>query len=259
MSNEAEKMNIKSALKYQLADGRVSIPVFYLVIFCLMALIPISASGMGPEDSMSIGGFEIATIIFLFVVGLNSFRETFRMMVQNGVSRKTMFVSFLLLTLVLSVGMSCINEVLLWIGKAFTAGKGNITFQSVFEQMYAPRYMGNPDSIQMIAEGLLFTILACAATMMLGYFITIMYYRLNKVGKIAVSVGVPAILIIGLPIFDAVVTGGIIYRALGQLTLFAMGILSGYNPYYAMVSALIAFAVLASLSWMLARRAVVKD
>ncbi len=259
MSKEAEKMNLKSAVKYQVLDGKVAIPVFYLVVLCVMALLPISASGMGPESYVNIGGFEIGTIIFLFIVGLNAFRETFRMMVQNGVSRKTMFISFLLLTLILSAGMSCINEVLLRIGKAFTSGADNISFQSVFEQMYAPRYMGNPDSIQMLLEGLLFTIFATAVAMMLGYFITIMYYRLNKAGKIAVSVGVPAILIIGLPIFDAIVTGGVIYRSFGQLTLFALGVLNGYNPYYAMVSSLIAFAVLAALSWMLVRRAVVKD
>lgn len=252
-------MNLKSAVKYQVLDGKVAIPVFYLVVLCVMALLLVSTSDLGPGGYVNIGGFEMGTIIFLFILGLNAFRETFRMMIQNGVSRKTMFLSFVILALVLPLGMSCLNEILLGIGKAMTSGNDNVTLQSAFEQIYAPRYIENLGTMQVVLEGLLFTICVSAAAMMLGYFITTMYYRLNKAGRIAVSVGVPAILIIGLPIFDAVVTGGAIYRALGQLTLFAMGGPNGYNPYYAMVSSLIAFALLAGLSWMLVRRAVVKD
>ena len=97
------------------------------------------------------------------------------------------------------------------------------------------------------------------AAMMFGYFITTLYYRLNKAGKIAVSISVPGILIVGLPIFDAVVTGGMIYRAFWRFVAFALGLLSGPNPYYAMVSSLLAVALFAAFSWMLVRRAVIKD
>jgi hypothetical protein len=252
-------MNLKSVVKYQILDGKIAIPVFYLVVLSVMVLLFVSVAEPGEGSSASISGLEMATIIFLFIVGLNAFRETFRMMIQNGISRKTMFKGFVFMTLVLSAGMSLVNVILLWIGKAMMAANDNIVFMSLFEQLYAIRYEGNTSILQPVLEGLLFTICLSAAAMMFGYFITTMYYRLNKAGKIVVSVGVPALLIIGLPIFDAVVTNGLIHRSLWRFISFAFGFLNGCNPYYAMVSSLIGFALLAALSWMLVRKAVVKD
>jgi hypothetical protein len=252
-------MNLKSVVKYQILDGKIAIPVFYLVVLCVMALLLVSVSEIGEGSSASISGLEMASIIFLFIVGLNSFRETFRMMMQNGVSRKTMFKGYIFTALVLSVGMSVINMVLLWIGKAMTAANHNVVYTSLLEQLYAPRYSGSVDSIRPVLEGLLFMICLSIAAMMFGYFITAMYYRLTKAGKIAVSVGVPAVLIVGLPIFDAVVTNGLIYRATRQLVSFAFGFQNGCNPYFAIVSSLLVSGLLAVISWLLVRKAVIKD
>jgi hypothetical protein len=252
-------MNLKSVVKYQIMDGRIAIPVFYLVMFSIMVLFSISVSGLGEGTFTTISGLEMATIIFLFVVGLNAFRETFRMMMQNGVSRKTMFKGYIITVLILSIGMSLINAVLLWVGKAMVATKDNVFYRSLFEQLYEMRYAGNTGGIQPVLEELMFMICLSGAAMMFGYFITTLYYRLNKAGKIAVSISVPGILIVGLPIFDAVVTGGMIYRAFWRFVAFALGLLSGPNPYYAMVSSLLAVALFAAFSWMLVRRAVIKD
>ena len=81
-------MNIKSVVKYQILDNRTAILVFYIVVVCVIALFSVSVSD---ADFARIGGFEMAAVIFLFIVGLNSFRETFRMMIQSGVSRRSMF------------------------------------------------------------------------------------------------------------------------------------------------------------------------
>ncbi len=253
-------MNIKKVVKYQIIDNRRAILIFYLVVVCVIAMFSVSIFRSDLGGSVRIGGFEMAAVVFLFIAGLNSFRETFRMMIQNGVSRRSTFKGFLITTVILSASMSLINLIILWMMKAFEVpDNAEFEFSGLFEQMYAQRYVGNSSNIQEMVEGLLFLICITAAAMMLGYFITIMYYRLNKAGKVAVSVGVPAIMIIGLPVFDAAVTGGQIQVALGRLFLFAGGFLNGHNPYYGIVSSLICFALLAALSWLLMRRAVIKD
>lgn len=111
----------------------------------------------------------------------------------------------------------------------------------------------------MFFEKLLFTICLYAAVSMIGYFITALYYRMGKGAKIAVSVGVPAGLLIMLPIVDASLFHGKIGRTIGRLTSFAFGYSNKANPYYGMVTLLLIFAVFSALSWLLVRKAVIKD
>jgi len=253
--------NIKKVVKYQVMDSKTAIPVFYIVMLGIMVLIAVSLVSIevNGEESSMIGGLEMGMVIFLFVVGLNSFRETFRMMIQNGISRKTMFKGFTITALIFSAGMSLINEVILAAGKAFAASRGNMVFMGAFEQIYGRHYAGEAGGIRMSLEGLLFLICFSAAAMMSGYFITNMYYRMNKPAKIIVSVCVPVSLIIVLPIFDYSVTGGAIFRTFWHFIAFAFGFLNGYNPYYGIVSSAAAFVLFAALSWMLVRKAAVKD
>ncbi len=58
---------------------------------------------------------------------------------------------------------------------------------------------------QLAAGSLLFAVAFYLAASMFGYFITVLYYRLNKGGKIAVSVGVPAVVFVALPLVGAFV------------------------------------------------------
>lgn len=251
-------MNIKKVVKYQIMDSRMAIPIFYLAVLCILALGIVSVTNIGGESSM-VGGLETAMIIFLFIVGMNSFRETFRMMMQNGVTRRTMFKGFILTSLIIAAGMSMINEILMLLGRTLASLEEGFIFMGSFEQIYGPRYVGNQGGLQMAAEGMLLLICTSVAVMMFGYFITVMYYRLNKSGKIIVSISVPLLLIVILPIADWRLTGGAINRGFGRLTVYAMGLHNGYNPYWGIVSSLIIFALFTGLSWMLVRKAVVKD
>ncbi len=254
-------MYLRNAVKYRIMDFRSAIAVYYLVITALVVLLSITMGKMADGSSVyvSVSGTETAAIIFLFVLGLNSFREPFRMMMQNGISRKTMFNGFIITALILSAGMSVINEIFLLIVR-FLTGFYNVSYTSLFEQIYFSDSgsWGNYNTMQSAVVEILFLTFLSAAAMMFGYFITSLYYRLNKSGKIAVSIGVPAMLIIVIPVFDALVTGGLIYRASRYLLLFAFGIKDGYNPYYAMVSCFGAFTLLAVLSRALTKRAPIK-
>jgi hypothetical protein len=253
-------MSLKSVIKYQIADFKSAVIVFYLTVLLLIALFSVLFYEIADTSAVSISGTETATIFFLFVIGLNSFRETFKMTIQNGISRRTMFKGFLFTALIMSVGMSVINELFLLGGRIFISGRNNVSYISLFEQIY---FLDRGDEasrniLQFTIGEILFVTFLSAAAMMLGYFITSLYYRLNKSGKIAVSIGVPAMLIIIIPVFDALVTKGLIYKAAGHLIMFAFGILNGYNPCYAMASCFIIFTLLASISYTMIKKAPVK-
>lgn len=252
-------MNIKSAVIYRLKETRKSVIFFYLVIIGLSLLMGLSAvSFVSSTMSISFGGMEFASAIFMLVLGLNSFRENFRMMLQNGLSRRTMFYSFAVSSLILSAVMSLVAELTTLIGELISYMHPNISIIGMMEQLYAARYFGGGHGLQMFAEGFLFFFCVFTAAIAGGYLITVLYYRMSKAGKVAVSVGVPTFLCFILPIFDAIVTHGTIYRFFGTTFVSAFGLDTG-NPYIGMMSSLLLFAACMGCAWLLVRKAIIKD
>ena len=249
-------MTLKSAFKYQLVDHKNSIIIFYICIFAMTALTFFSAM-MSTNNAISmVGGFEFATMIFLFVTGLNSFSESFRMLAQNGVSRKSMFQARMAVFAVLAFGMAIIDKIINLIGDSLASFVERFHWLSLYDQLFARRAAAMNGFVSTL-ESTLFDASLYLAALGLGYFITIMYYRLDKNGKIAVSVGVPVGLMVGLPILERFISGGRIARALYRFILFAFGIRTA-TPYASMTTFCISFLVLCGLGWLMMRRAAVK-
>lgn len=254
--------NVQKVIKFQLAEYKLAIIIFYIASFGMISMIAMSVakpsvSGNGIEES-TISGFEVGTVIFLFILALSTFSESFKMMLQNGIARKTMFKGFLITTLILSVGMTIINEIILFAGDLLSSSHKNIILNGLFQQIYGTRYVQSSGGTQMAIEGMLFLICLLAASMAIGYLITTIFYRINAYAKVAVAVSVPVLGIVVLPILDYFLTGGAILSAIGEFILFSFGIKNGHNPYYGMASLIIAYGLFTALSWVIVRRAVIK-
>lgn len=247
-------MSVRSAVKYQIDESKKPLVIFYSIIYAIMIISILSINTLsGNEAQVRIGGLEAASMIFIFIAGLNSFKETFRMFLQNSLSRKTLFISFVLSIISVSAFMALIDSI-----NAIIAG--SITrYQSAFMQLYGQRYTGNSSNIQMIIEGFLWYTFAYLFLAMLGYFITILYYRMNSVMKLVVSIGVPSLFIIILPYIDGTFAGGAIFNAIGSFFKTAWGYRNGFNPYYSIVTCTLLSAVFAGFSYLLIRRATIKD
>jgi hypothetical protein len=202
---------------------------------------------------------EFASVIFLFIVGLTSFKDPFRMLIQNGVSRKMMFQSLIQSFVFICVVMALIDKIIALLSQFVASLNEELFFIGMFEQLYGQRYLGASTDFQMSFEGLLFNICFYLMFVMVGYFISVSYYRMNKGAKVAVSVGVPVFFFVALPIIDASLTNGVISGAIYKLILFVFGFSNGSNPYYGMVTCLLSFALFGGLSWLLMKKAVVKD
>jgi hypothetical protein len=255
-------MNLNLSVKYQLHDSKKPLVVFYSVLF-LSTLIIILLTGFSKNSVVSVKGslqgLEMASAVFLFVAGLTSFREIFRLFVQNGVSRKALFLGRLITVACISMGMSLIDNMAARFFRAILPAGGRLEYMSLFEMLYGSRYASRSSGFLRLFEGILLMFTIYVGLSMIGYFITTLYYRMQKGTKIAVSIGVPAFLFILLPMVDSYVFGGALGRAIEKFLLFAFGFLNGANPYYAMVTMLLIFAVFSGLSWLLVRKAVVKD
>lgn len=234
-------MKIKSAFKYQISDVKKPIIIYYIVIASLLLLTFIIAmwtrswNGVSVTVSLNQYGFGNATLIFLFILGLNAHRSTFHMLIANGISRKTMFLSFALLAAAVSIGMMVIDILIGYIPVLIVGSFANVEANLTIDNfgmrllwMFA-RYLG---------------------VIAIGYLITVLYYRMNKAVKLLVSIGVPVFFLIILPLFDMVYFSGVINAALWDAVCF----LVLTDP----LITIVASAALGGLAYIALRRAPVK-
>jgi hypothetical protein len=184
----------------------------------------------------------------VFVVGLNAFRPTFLMLSANGVSRKTMFVSFLALLGALAVGMAIIDSAYGQIMRAVG------DYRSMFEQMYGMEHAASAASI---VSGFVWRVCSYLAAGMIGYLITTLFYRMNKPVKLLVSIGVPVLVLFVWPAVDYSLWDGATTKAIGWFIAWSSGLSSG-DPYIGVISDLVLTAALGALSFIALRRAPVK-
>ncbi len=254
-------MNLKSALKYQLHESKKAVLIYYLQVAMVILLI-LALFYLLPNKiviSGNINGLEIASMIFIFIAGLNSFREAYCLFIQNSISRRTMFVSRMISAAIISTAMACIDRILMFIGRLLQPLNQSFSITSLFQMIYQNKVGYKTGSLLFIFTELIFTVCLYFAAWMLGYFITVSFYRLNKYGKIAVSVGVPVGLLIILPILDGLVFNEAIGLFFGKVLSFAFGFSNKANPLIGMITLLLISGILAAFVWLMTRRASVKD
>jgi hypothetical protein len=250
-------MDIKATTKYQINEYIKSIKIFYLVVILVIALFGVLINTSASSSFRSTGGIEGSAMIFLFILGLNSFKETFLMMLQNGTTRKSMFIGRLLTISVTSVFMAVVDRFIVNVGSLLNDMSDSFHIGGMYEMIFNKR----AESLHIVAmnlEAVLITIGVYAAAMVAGYFITSAYYRMSKMLKIAVSIGVPTSLMILLPVLDAAVFEGKVSRALGRFFGFVFGGTTG-NPYNLLLTCTVFVIVALGLTWLLIRKTVEKN
>ena len=113
---------LQKSTKYQLRDNTRSVIIYYLVVVVIFAFGIISTlvnvARFGAEHiHMTLGNAEVITMIYLFVVGLNAFKENFGMLIQNGVSRRSVFLGRLASFGIMAAIMLVIDTAINWLLK----------------------------------------------------------------------------------------------------------------------------------------------
>lgn len=250
-------MKLKSAYRFQLSEHKKPISIFYFVILCLFALSIIIAFNSKDSETGN-NGVELSTAIFLFVCGIVGFKDTFGMMVQNSVSRKSMFVSRLLATGTIALFMALVDKLLGTIMETI-ALSDSIKFSTTsFIEMLYPKQAEELNSFLFAVLTVVLLAFMYLAAISVGYFLATLFYRLNKIGKVIIAVSLPASVVFLLPIIDEVFADGKITKWIIDFLNFILGVTKN-QPINAVLSFTVIFAVFSSLSWLLLRKAVVKD
>lgn len=265
----AFQKSFKPACRYQFRELLPSAGIYYLAILCIYLFVPLFFStvifGASTPDGGSsivaahIGGSEMASMIFLLVVGLNSFKPQFLFFLANTRSRRLFFVSRVAALLSLDLLMAVIDSLI-----GLTAGSLSPTFFPAYFQLYAHRFSGGLSSLtaaqrlEYFGECLLWSFVLYALFTFIGFAVTILYYRMNRLVKYLVSWGVPVLLFIFLPVLDFQLFAGRLSKGIAQFFTVIAGFQGTPNPFLLILTGTAGSLLLAAVSWVMVRRAEVK-
>jgi hypothetical protein len=246
-------MNIRPAFQYRLSNTvkGLGLVAFYAIMVVVIAGAIFSISHKASNGSIVLSTFsvfDLAAPFTLFVMGISTIREDIRLMVQNGIGRRTVFVTELLVALSVSLLLAVAGELLISIGQALAATWPEFSITDLYQILYAN---GVNLSFGIDFERIALAFSICTFANLAGMFISLLYYRLNKAWTLAVSIGVPLLLIFGLPMM--LTRSGIGHLLEHLLHMVLDFILSG--PWALSLCFLLATVLTCILNWLMMRRA----
>lgn len=248
-------MRIKSAARYQIYDYIRVIRIYYLFVIGLILLMLLGSAVLMNTGYFTLGGLDFITCLSLFIVGLLSFKESFLMMLQNSISRKTMFISRLISMAAAGVFAALIDRAIIFAGGILNKMNENLLITGIYDTRFEERKQ-ILSSLAFNTEALLITMFLYFSISLFGYFISAAFYRMSKAVKSAVLIGFSSLIIL-LPMLDSSIFGRKIGLLLSKVIYFIMGGDKG-SPYNLLISCILSMAVCSGLSWLIIRKAVEK-
>ena len=235
-------MNFLPVFKYRLKDDLKAVAVFLLVTLLCMVLVIYGIMIMVSEiNGRVISNFSIALTVFSFVLGIVTVREDLRLGIQNGVSRGTSLAACFTANVVASLAAALGVTLVEWLSVA-TQNTTNAALVSFYAMIY-----GEDASLAGQLRSFLLSFVWSGSAVFVGSFLSLMYWRLSKLWRWVVSLGMGAALILLLN--AAMIVGGLMdkvlafFRWLGEAPV---------NLCICLVGVAVVFAV---FDWLLTRKA----
>lgn len=243
-------MKLKQSFRYQLADYKAGILVYYCAMLGLLALFLVSTV-VDTGVTVVFSGLSGFSCIFLFICGLCSLHDNLPMHLQHGVSRRTMFQARLLVTVAVSAFMAAVDTLLSvlinLLGSPFYGGS---LFQKLYGRTYYFGAVGN------VLMSLVFAFVLFLLASSLGYFIITLFYRLTKPLRIALGIALAFLFLPG----QIIVKGAdqlLFHNALARLAervIWPLMDKIDSSVFLTMGWWLIAAAALSGVTWLILRR-----
>lgn len=246
-------MTALKVTKYNLNTFKNSAVIFYSIFIAISVFLIVLSIRSGGNVSSS--GTEFSTIIYIFIFGLNIFKESFYFLKGSNVSRKDYLVGTALSMLIFSGVLALIDLIINRFYNIFVKSPMlyDMTFGN-FNSYYQNYWIQNNDIITLVGSFLLQWGL-CLFAISLGFLINLMYYRANKLVKTLISIS-PAILIILVNFLNSNFRSIIIKinNIISEIYL-----IQTKNIYSLFTSLLIIFLIGIGTSYLLVRRAIIKE
>ena len=251
-------MKLKQSIRYQLADFIGPVIVYYGIVVAVHILFFLIHNFINPNMLYLGGGMSSFSMVFLFICGLCSFHDNLPMHLQNGVSRKTMYTAWLVVTVIVSAAMAAADTVLATLidllNLPIWRGSSNM-FLSLFDL----EGMGFGATFVNTLFSFPFSFVLLALLMTLGYFLVVFFYHLPVKLRIVVGACAGFLLFFGVPgvkILDTNLLGEGL-RAFFRQYLEPVLEFLWENPFALMGTWAVAAVALAAVTWLILRRTTV--
>lgn len=192
-------MRFLPVFKYRMRDCIWSMLIIIAVMIALSLLVQFGIMSFGfyvtnengHVETTSTMNFTLPYVIFMFVLGIVTIREDMRIGIQNGASRNTSFLANVAAMVVTSLILS-VSSIL------FYTVWNLLNTRVVMIDFYAMMFLGN-NLITTAGNMLMSTVMTFLFSLSfaaIGSFLSLMYWRLNKIGKWVVSLGIGAAFIL---------------------------------------------------------------
>ncbi len=246
-------MRIKNFVNYSVRGGLKSYLIYFGVVFLVMHLILIMNAIT--HSTGGFGGMDSATVIFMFVVGITYYKEDISMAIQNGISRKTYYLSvgivFTLLALVGSLG----DTLLCIIGETYGNNIEGFEYASTYEQLYLME--GYEIATSTVGDYFIAFVLQATDNLFAlvsGLFISSLVYILPKALKFIIPATLYGTIFIVGPILDYALFDNAIFKSLIKVYNWTKE--SGLNM---SLLSIMAAVVLYAISYLFIRRVNIAD
>lgn len=244
------KTNLKPAYIYQLKDFINS-----SLVLCAVMLLIIAASVIGAfnfDSDIAFSGFGASAAIFMFVFGIVAPRQSLRLCIQFGVSRRTSFIGEIMSALTISFILAVFGELLISVASLFNSE--NLFFADFYQMFYLNDKMDLSMTFGHHMTSIIFSMAIFIFTFCFGMFFTYIFWRLNKIWTIVVALSIPLLLNV-IPIL-----GYRLYKVSAPTAKIGVAFADfvSSSPWNAMLIFVIVAVIMTAINWMLVRRANIK-
>lgn len=249
-------MKLKSIVKYNLNSLKNGIAIYYAIFITVCVVLTLLSKNS--NGTISSSGLEMSSAIFIFVVGLNSFKEKFYFMKSNNVSRKDFLYGTAISMMPVVLFMSFIDIIINRIYNIFI--KSPTSYEMIYTNLRNSTQWSidtwvQSNSIETLFNTFIFQAAVYLAFFALGFLITIIYYKCNNFMKVVVSV-IPVALIMILNVLVAA------YPSFARIIFRFIETMFGWNTqnsYIAVLTFIVLYIILIGVSRLLTRKAIIRQ
>ena len=204
--------NLKSIIQYECTTAFKYIWIFYAIQYALVGFITIIIGLiMGTFEDVGTNWLEINTLIYIGILGVLGFKEDFKMLLQNGFTRKYIFTATLSMFGFISGTMALIDTIV-----------GNLIhhFNNSYSTLYGGIYGYDNLFMNWLWLFLLYVTVCC-----LLYLIILINNKIGKNVSIILGVVFGGIILLIIALFRYVFTGETIHNIL-EFLMKAMGFMA---------------------------------
>ena len=232
---------VKSAVLYEYFTKIKAIGIFYLIQYLITALIFSIVAICTEGNEIGSNALEISSVAFVSVVGVLGYKEDFKALIQNGYTRKYIFVATICMFALLAGTMALIDTII---------GNAIHSFRDHYFTLYGALYGYNHIVFNWIWLTV-FYLMFCS----LFYLGVLVINRVGKTISLLIGVGICGLILLVIALFRYVFSDEFVSKA-AELMMKAMGFMGDgtTNLFFPILSFLIIGAIFGFGAYAVTRR-----